>query len=212
MTSFLIKEMAEALHLQAIDPEERFMTSGVSWQQYEALLNRLGDSFWYRVTYLEDELEITAPSRKHELGKDNIGRLLSAYFEETRTRFYGLGSTTFRQEFKQRGAEPDASYCIGTNKEFPDLAIEVVETSGGIDKLEVYKGLGVLEVWFWQRQQFSVYRLRGEQYEAIATSELLPQLDLKLLAAYVEHPEPLDAVLEFREKVREQIQQGCINE
>lgn len=205
MTSFLSQEIAETLHLQAIDPEERFMTSGVSWQQYETLLDQLGDRPSYRVAYLEGELEIMAPSRKHELGKDNIGRLLSAYFEETRTRFYGLGSTTFRQEFKQRGAEPDASYCIGTNKEFPDLAIEVVETSGGIDKLEVYKGLGVLEVWFWQRQQFSVYRLRGEQYEAIATSELLPQLDLKLLAAYVEHPEPLDAVLEYRERVRAQL-------
>jgi len=36
----LIDEQA----LQDQDPEDRYLTSGVSWQHYESLLDRLGDS------------------------------------------------------------------------------------------------------------------------------------------------------------------------
>ena len=97
MTSMLLSDKTVALALSAADPEERFITTDVDWQQYEGLLATLGDSARYRVTYLEGALEIMSPSRRHELQKKNISRLLEAYFEETRTRFWGLGSTTFRR-------------------------------------------------------------------------------------------------------------------
>lgn len=206
MSLNLLEDIATQSVVRGDDPEERYLVSGVSWDEYEALLERLEDSPWYRVTYLEGLLEIVAPSRRHEFSKDNITRLLNVYFEETRTRFYGLGSTTFRARLKLRGLEPDTSFCIGSEKEFPDIAIEVVETSGGIDKLAVYQGLGVPEVWFWQKNQFRIFRLQSDGYEQVPHSEFLPDLDLDLLAAYVPHPEPLDAVLEYRAKVREQIQ------
>ena len=146
MTSVLLQDTAVAVALGAEDPEERFITTGVDWKQYEGLLAKLGDRARYRVTYLEGILEIMSPSRAHELQKKNISRLLEAYFEETRTRFWGLGSTTFRRQEQQGGTEPDACYCLGEEKTFPDLAIEIVLTSGGLDKLEVYKRLGVQEV------------------------------------------------------------------
>jgi Uma2 family endonuclease len=44
------------------DPEERFTTSDVSWQQYEAVLAKLEDDSHYRVTYLDGVLEIVSPS------------------------------------------------------------------------------------------------------------------------------------------------------
>lgn len=204
----LLEEMVRFPGLQLDDPEERYLVGAVSWQQYENLLERLEDSPWYRVTYLEGVLEIMAPSRRHEVSKDNIGRLLSAFFEETRMHFWGLGSTTFRRGEKRGGTEPDLCYCVETEKEIPDLAIEVVLTSGGVDKLAVYQRIGVQEVWFWRDHCFEVYRWRGQQYELCPTSELLPKLDLNLLAVYVDHPSPLDAVLEFRQRLREQLQQA----
>lgn len=200
MTSLLAE--INQLQLQADDPEERHIVTGVSWEQYEALLRRLGDRSGYRITYLEGVLEIMSPSRRHEVSKKNIGRLLEVYFEETRTRFWGLGSTTFRKQEKRGGKEPDECYCIGTEKEFPDLAIEVAFTSGGIDTLEVYKRLGVKEVWFWQNNQFSVYSLQRNKYEQVSKSELLSKLDLALLAEYVNRSDPLEAMLEFRERIR----------
>ncbi|MEB3210086.1 MAG: Uma2 family endonuclease [Leptolyngbyaceae bacterium] len=203
MTSLLLQDVVQSLTISPHESEERYTISGVSWQQYETVLANLADSPWYRVTFLDGVLEILSPSRKHESQKDNIARLLGVYFEETRTRFYGLGSTTFRKALKARGAEPDTCFCIGSEKEFPDLAVEVVETSGGIDKLEVYKGLNVSEVWFWKEGAFELYQLQDDAYVNIATSTLLPDLDLALLSRYVTHPEPLDAMIEFRQQIRD---------
>jgi Uma2 family endonuclease len=202
MSAIVLKDIPFEIDLQVDDPEERFITTGVGWQQYENLLEQLGNNPWYRVTYLEGVLEIMSPSRRHDQSKTNIGMLLEAYFQETRTRFWGLGSTTFRNQAKQGGTEPDECYCIGSEKEFPDLAIEVTLTSGGVDKLAVYKRLGIQEVWFWQNQRFEVYYLQGEEYEQMPASQLLPNLDLNLLAQYVDNPDPLEAVLEFRDRIQ----------
>lgn len=202
----LLEKIKDHPNLISTDTEQQYLVTDVSWEAYEALLADLDDDFpGLRIHYLEGTLEITMPGCKHEVSKDNIGGLLRAYFEETRTRFYGLGSTTFKRQAKQRGAEPDISFCVETDKEFPDIAIEVVQTSGGIDKLAIYQGLGIAEVWFWEKGRFDIYHLRQDRYEQIDRSEFLPNLDLTLLAAYVQHPEPLDTVLEFRAALREQL-------
>lgn len=190
------------LVLQADDPELRQVISGVSWEQYEQLLVEVGDDAPWRITYLDGVLELTSPSRRHEKNKATIGSLLEAYCQETRTPYFPLGSMTLRKQKKQSGAEPDESYCIGTEKEFPDLAIEGVITSGSIQKLQAYKRLGVREVWFFQQNQFEVHHLRGEGYEQIAASEILPDLDLSLLAEYALASDPLTAALEFRDRCR----------
>lgn len=193
--------------LEAVASEEQqLILNGVTWQQYEALLDIIGDNFpGLHITYLEGTLQLMSPGRKHEFTKKIIASLLEAYLQETRTRHYPLGSSTFRKEAAARGIEPDECYCIGSDKEFPDLAIEVVVTSGGIDSLEVYRGLGVLEVWFWE-DKFSLYRLNGEAYEQVNRSMLLPDLDINLLSGYVNSSEPADAVWEFRELVRHNLQ------
>ncbi|MEL7316019.1 MAG: Uma2 family endonuclease [Cyanobacteria bacterium J06559_3] len=202
MTSLLLKDVTASLGLSTGDSEEHYTITAVSWQQYEALLECLSDTPGYRVTYLEGVLELVAPSRQRDRHKTLIGMLLEAYFQETRTRFYGLGSTTFRNPAGASGTEPDECYCLGTEKAFPDLAIEVVVANGNVDKLAVYQRLGVPEVWFWRQGQFAVHCLREGDYEQTESSELLPELNLSLLSSYVDHPEPLDAVLEFREKGR----------
>ena len=203
--------------LQAEDPEERRIVTGVAWEQYEALLNDLGDSLAYRVAYLDGVLEIVSPSRRHENAKTRIGDLLLIYFVETDTEYFPVGSTTLRKPNKKAGGEPDESYCIGTDKEFPDLVIEVVVTSGGINRLDMFRRLGVLEVWFWQNNRFKLYRLREETptqfastfgYELISRSELLPDLDINLLTECVQNPNPLAAAKEFRQRLREQLNLG----
>ncbi|VEP15591.1 conserved hypothetical protein [Hyella patelloides LEGE 07179] len=201
MVSMILNNLSQ-FPLEASDPEERFITSGVSWEAYESLLASLGDRSSFRVSYLLDTLEIMSPSRNHELDKENIGRLLEAYLEENRIRFWGLGSTTFRNRDKQAGKEPDECYCIATDKDIPDLAIEVVYTSGGVNTLEIYQRLGVKEVWFWQDNQFRIYYLQDNNYQQISQSQLLPNLDLALFAQYVTINDPLEAILEWRKQVR----------
>jgi len=40
---------------------------------------------------------------------------------------------------------------------------EVVWTSGGIDKLEIYRRLGVGEVWRWKDSRIEIHVLQGER-------------------------------------------------
>ena len=183
------------------DREEKYITSGVTWQAYESLLLALGNSSSYRVAYLLETLEIMSPSRSHELDKKAIARLLEAYLEAKRIRFWGLGSTTLKNKDKQAGKEPDECYCIGTDKEIPDLAIEVIYTSGGVDTLEIYKRLGVGEVWFWQNSQLKVYCLQDDSYQQQQQSQLLPDLDLTLLAQHIVIQDPLDAIVQWRDAI-----------
>ena len=205
----LLNDLASRIALD--DPEERRVLSRVSWTQYEALLADLGDGSAYRVHFLDGVLEILAPSRNHESGKTRIGDLLLIYFLETETEYFPMGSTTLKKPERQAGGEPDESYCIGTDKDFPDLAIEVIVTSGSINRLELYRRLGVREVWFWQKNRLFLYHQREETpaqfaetagYEPIQQSEVLPSLDLELLTRCLQTPNPLAAAKAFRQGLR----------
>ena len=66
-------------------------------------------------------------------------------------------------------------------------------------KLSVYQGLGVTEVWFWQNNQFSLYRLKEEEYQKIERSEFLPSLNLVLLSQFVNYDNQTEAVIAYRD-------------
>jgi len=84
----------------------------------------------------------------------------------------------------------------------PDLAIEVVWTSGGIQKLDVYSGLQVREVWMWKDGRISVYELEGNAYAERDQSGCLPELDLTLLARFIDVHPMTRAVREYRDALR----------
>jgi Uma2 family endonuclease len=186
----------------AVLPAQHLVLHGVTWQQYETLRDTLDDWAGLRMHYLGGTLEIMTPSPEHERSKCAIAMLLEAYLFEAGIRFHALGSTTFRRAAKVVGLEPDQCYCIGAEKPIPDIAIEISITSGGIDKLEIYKGLEVPEVWFWRNHKFSIYRLRGNSYEQCDRSEFLPELDLALMSQYVQPYNQFDAVVAFRQAIR----------
>lgn len=64
----------------------------------------------------------------------------------------------------------------------------MIISSGLVDKLAVYAGLGVPEVWTWRpnARAIVVHRLTGGAYEFQDRSALLPQLDLALLLRFVQ--------------------------
>ncbi|HLP91285.1 MAG TPA: Uma2 family endonuclease [Nostocaceae cyanobacterium] len=197
------EELTSQSALQNIDSDQILLMNGINWDVYEIILQRFANISHYRFKYLAGTLEIMSPSRRHEFDKKIIALLLETYFIEKDIDFYPLGSTTFRKEATARGIEPDECYCFNSEKPIPDLAIEVIVTSGGIDDLLIYQGLGVPEVWFWQNNQFSLYHLRGDKYEQITKSEFLPDLDLDLLASLIISGEkPKDLILKFREMIR----------
>ena len=93
-----------------------------------------------------------------------IGSLVETWCVEAGVDLSAYGSWTLKRKKAMRAVEPDECYVVGevANPRRPDLAIEVVWTSGGIEKLEIYARLGLREVWFW-RPQDGEHRLHGRR-------------------------------------------------
>jgi Uma2 family endonuclease len=175
----------------------------VSWDDYERLLVMRGDHSAPRIAYLEGEVEIMSPSQTHESIKSVIGRLVETYCLERDIVFSTYGSWTLKDKARNRGAEPDECYVFGTEAaERPHLAIEVVWNHRRIDKLEIYRQLGVAEVWYWRQGLIQPYCLRGERYEAVNESQVLPGLDLALLMRFIEEPTTSQAIHGYRDALR----------
>jgi len=188
----------------AAEGESRVLLSRVPWSTYVVLRDTV-DSPGLRLTYLEGWLEIMSPGRAHEVSKKQIARLLELYCLERDIPLFGYGSTTFRKEEKQRGLEPDECYCRGADREVPDIALEVIISAPLIDKLEVYRGLGVHEVWLFRNEAFEVMTLKHDHYEVIGQSQVFPEIDLPVLARYALLEDQHAALKAFRDELRQQI-------
>jgi Uma2 family endonuclease len=168
----------------------------VTWSQFESIESSFSGIGGVKFAYFDGILEIMAPSPDHEDYKSTIGLLLEVYMRKAGIRFYTRGSATLGSKALSTRKEPDESYNFGAKKPIPDLVIEVIITSGGIDLLQLYQRLGVPEVWLWQDGMLKVYHLDGS-YQAVAQSYFLPDLDLAILAKYINHYDQYDAVTEF---------------
>ena len=181
--------------------DQPLLFPGLTWEQFKTLESML-DIPGVRLSFLDGVLEIEKmPGRKHETAKGRIGALLELYMMAAEIDFTPTESLTLENESRMVKREADKSYELGADRERPDLAIEVVVTSGGIDKLEAYKRLKIREVWFWEKSQLSLYALREEGYEQIASSELLPELDIGLFVRCMNITNHIEAMKEFKSAI-----------
>ena len=193
--------MISAVELEKL--AEPILFPGLTWQQFK-MVEPLLDVPGVRLSFLDGVLGIRRmPGRKHEVWKERIGALLEAYMEHIEIDFTPTGSMTLERESALVKREADKSYELGSDRERPDLAIEIVVTSGGINKLEAYKRLQIPEVWFWQNGRLSLHHLRTTEteffYEEVNRSELLPELDLELLKRCINLSNHTQALKEFRQ-------------
>lgn len=184
--------------------DRRIVMNPVPWSHFEAQLALRGDIAGPRISFLEGALELMSPSKDHERIKSYIGCLLEAYALEKGIDLSPYGSWTLKDEAKEAGAEPDECYIVGADqsKDTPDLVIEVVWTSGGIDKLEIYRRFGIPEVWLWTSNGLAVYVFRQGRYELSRESVVFPGLDVQLLASFLDRPTALQAVRALRDSLR----------
>ncbi len=180
--------------------EQRFILRSVSWQQYKALQADLESIPGVRLSYFHGTLEFMTISEEHEDFKSLIGTLVELYLLEMRMRYYRRGGPTLKKE-PDVELIPDETFHLGSKKAVPDLAIEIIITSGSKEKLEGYKTLNVPEVWFWKNGKLSLYCLREGNYQEITRSELMPDLDLDLLVRCANMSDQYDAVTEFRNAI-----------
>ncbi|NJK65805.1 MAG: Uma2 family endonuclease [Microcoleus sp. SU_5_3] len=186
--------------------ESPLLFEGLTWREFKAV-EQLLDRPGYRLSFLDGVLEILKmPGEPHETVKKRIAALLELYLLVAGFDFTPTGSMTLESETVAVKREADESYKLAPGRRLPDLAIEVVFSSGGINKLEVYKRLKIPEVWFWEDGVLEVYHLRGEgdalHYEKISSSEEVKGIDLNLLLRCINMVNHVDAIKTFQQAIQ----------
>ncbi|MBD2080668.1 Uma2 family endonuclease [Leptolyngbya sp. FACHB-17] len=161
--------------------DQRIVLYG-TWEDFKLLQKFSQNSPGVRVAFYDGEIELFMPGLQHEQFSEIIGYLVTTFLLKRGLIFVPSGSVT-QEKPGEVAAQADKSYCLGTAKPIPDLSIEIVFTSGSVNKLARYRSLGVSEVWFWEDGSLKLYHLRDREYDQIARSELpgLENLDIELL-------------------------------
>lgn len=139
-------------------PGERLLLKNVSWQQFESILEELGEHRGTKLNYSQGTLELMTPLLEHEKAKSIIGNIVEFLLEELNIDYEPSASTTLKNPQMNQGVEPDESFyiasrhaVIGKNKidlsiaPPPDLAIEIDITSR--TQFDNYQILGIPELW-----------------------------------------------------------------
>jgi Uma2 family endonuclease len=168
----------------------------VSWEEFESILQELGEKRSARVAYSKGTLEIMVPLPEHEKLKDLISDIVKTLLKRTGRRYEPFGSTTFKRE-NTAGVEPDACFYIQNYQRMigrrrlepdappPDLAIETDVTSK--TTLDAYYAIAVPELWIYDSGKLTIYLLRDGKYVKSITSPSFPKVSLtQIIPATVE--------------------------
>lgn len=161
--------------------DQTLSLTGMTWDDYEKIIQLESN---YRVSYFDGVITIVSPSLNHEKIAEIINGLVKAYCRQYNLLYFPMGSATLKNPFTA-GKEPDHSFTFEKQKNTPDLAIEVIFSSGSILDLQKYKYLGVSEVWLWQNEEIKFYQLVDSQYVEIEVSSCLPKLSSEFLIKFV---------------------------
>ncbi|HAA28879.1 MAG TPA: hypothetical protein DCE56_15830 [Cyanobacteria bacterium UBA8553] len=203
-----------------VPPGQRVLLCNVSWQEFEAILEDLGEHRASRVAYDNGTLEIMTPLPEHETNKELVSDLVKALLEELDIEFCPLGSTTFKNEEMNKGIEPDNCFYIqneavvrGKNRldltvdPPPDLVLEIDLTSR--THPSIYEALGVPELWRFENGKLQINLLQEKKYIKCEYSQNFPNLPLiEIIPQYLNQCRTLGrnkTMRAFRTWVREQL-------
>jgi Uma2 family endonuclease len=191
-----------------IDPDDesssdqRVVMRGQSWKSFQTLIALRGERGRPRLAYLDGAVELMTPSHGHEITKTRLGDLLTIYCLDRDILISGIGEWLLEDNSEEAGAEPDECFIFGPDPEKPkpDLVIEVEWSRGRINKLEIYRRLGIDEVWRWRRDAITVCGLVDGKYIE-RRSCWLPDLDLTILCEFARISPMNEAVKQMRERM-----------
>lgn len=90
-----------------VQPGQRIQLQDVNWNEFEAILDELGDKRACRIAYSDEVLEIRMPLPEHHVDKELIGDMVKILLEELDIDNECFGSTTFKRQDVAKGIEPD---------------------------------------------------------------------------------------------------------
>lgn len=203
-----------------VQPGQQLLLKNISWQQFETILEELGEGRAARLSYSNGLLEIMVPLPEHEKAKEIIGELVRILLDELQINFEPLGSTTFENEQMIQAVEPDTCFYIQNYEAVigktridltvdppPDLAIEIDITSR--TQFENYQRLGVPELWRCTRRGLQINLLQEGSYVESNVSPNFPGIPIiELINRTVQQNLSVgrsQAIREFKRWVRENL-------
>ena len=182
-----------------VPPGQRVLLQDVSWEEFEAILQELGDRRSSRIAYFDGMLEIMTPLPEHEYFKETIGDAIKDIAETLELDYESYGSTTWRQRAKQTGLEADNCFYFQNEAIVrgrvdinlaqdppPDLALEIDVTSKSLERFPIYARLGIPELWCYDAGKLTIYHLQNGQYVEVEQSTIFPKLDVRALPQLIE--------------------------
>ncbi|HEV7472644.1 MAG TPA: Uma2 family endonuclease [Pyrinomonadaceae bacterium] len=173
--------------IERMPPDSVLTQHGVSWDDYEELLESVSEASGLRISYADGTLQIMTVSFKHEKFVRTIERMVDLVSLRLRIKVLFYGSATMKQRHDKKAAEPDACFyvekaeLVGTKDEFdlttdppPDVVVEIDLHHDSSSKLPIYAALGVPEIWRYEGQVLTIHRLSEGKYVATEGSESLP--------------------------------------
>lgn len=158
-----------------VPPGQTVVLENISWDELETILEDLGESRSSRIAYDNGRLEIMTPLPEHKVNKVYLSNFVEILLEELDIEFCPLGSTTFKNQERFKGIEPDSCFYIEHEADVrgkdrldlsvdppPDLALEVDITNRSHP--EIYQSLGVRELWQYRRGKLQFLLLVDGQY------------------------------------------------
>jgi Uma2 family endonuclease len=201
-------------------PEDASVTfRDVSWDEYEELLEQVGEAPGLRISYDDGSLHVMTISAEHEKYSEFISSLVGIIRLRLRINILSFGSATMRKRKFKKGKEPDACFYVQTaplignriQLDFeadppPDVAVEIDVHHDSRSSFPIYAALGVSEIWRYDGQAMTIYHLSeegaGQQYVPGDTSAALPMLSATLLTEMLDRMRTdgeLSALLAFDE-------------
>ncbi len=189
--------MQVALEKIIVKPGQQLLLQNISWEDFEEILEDLGENRSSRISYSNGVLEIMVPLPEHEKYKEIIGDIVKILLDELEIDFESLGSTTFKNKQMTQAVEPDACFYLKNYQAVigkdrldlsidppPDLAIEIDITNR--TQLDNYLLLKVPELWRYTRKGFQLNLLEGNRYIESQTSPNFPDIPIiELIDRYV---------------------------
>ncbi|MBO0798393.1 MAG: Uma2 family endonuclease [Blastocatellia bacterium] len=204
-------------------PADRLLTlNNVPWDEYEELLEQVGEARGLRINYDEGTLQIMTLSPEHENYSQFISGLIRLLSARLRINIRFFGSSTIRSQRKKKGNEPDGCFyvqsvdLIGNRIHLnfsvdppPDIVVEIDIHHSSVAKLHIYAALGVPEIWRYDGYTLTIYHLEQDKYIEVETSDALPMLSGSLLTDFLTRLQAdgeFQALLAFDEWLKSQKQ------
>ena len=180
--------------IEQLPPKGNLILYEQSWEDYENLLETVGEASGLRISFDSEILEIMTFSTEHE----NYARLIQMLTGILSLRLdidiESFGSATIKKSRFAKGTEPDACFYVQSIEQIgnkirldfsvdppPDIAVEIDLYHESLDKFPIYAALGVAEIWRYAGDKFEIHKLTDGVYNSIEKSESLPVLSAEIL-------------------------------